>query len=211
MRRLVRYAVALTILAAAIVSAARWIGRYGRPLAVAAWFTNPDGATCERPCLFGIIPGETSYQDAIRLIEQHSLTRSLVRRNFEGESVLFATPSVGVVIWGQPDGTVARVARLRFNNLDVGMPISLLRDSSLVELILYLGSPTNATYGGDVTYLQYRACRMRIVIIKPDPVQQRRLEYEEWVFEVALSASDDLDLGVPWRGFTISTRYLSAR
>ncbi len=216
MRSLIRFAIAFTILAAAMVSVSRLIGGHGHPLAVAAWFTNPDGATCERPCLFGIIPGETSYQDAIRLIEQHSLTRSLVRVTLEGEGepVVFAGLGAKVTIWSQLGGTVGRV---EVDNVEIHTADTPLRNSSLADLILYLGSPTNAIDGGPVTHLQYRSRCMTVVSVKSNPTQPIRLEYEDLLYAGVIYSAEwfgqsyGLLLGAPWRGFTISTRYLSAR
>src|SRR5262249_44610444 len=38
-------------------------------------FTNPDGSPCSQPCLFGIRPGVTTYDEAVRLLKAHPLTR----------------------------------------------------------------------------------------------------------------------------------------
>ncbi len=46
-------------------------------------FTMPDGSPCQMPCLFGIKAGETTLEDAIALVQTHSLTRNL--RLFAGD------------------------------------------------------------------------------------------------------------------------------
>src|SRR5262249_11028164 len=38
-------------------------------------FTNPDGSACQQPCLFGIRPGTTTYDQAVVLLKTHPLTR----------------------------------------------------------------------------------------------------------------------------------------
>jgi hypothetical protein len=47
------------------------------PLSFQALFTNPDGTSCNRPCLFGIRPGETTVDQAIWMIKLHPATRDL--------------------------------------------------------------------------------------------------------------------------------------
>jgi hypothetical protein len=59
-----------------VMAAVRWIGGT-QPLSLAAWFTNPDGTPCPYPCLFGIRPGVTRYEDALALIRSHPVTRHM--------------------------------------------------------------------------------------------------------------------------------------
>ena len=42
-----------------------------------AWFTDPFGARCDDPCLFGIEPGQISLDTAVRVLEMHPATRHL--------------------------------------------------------------------------------------------------------------------------------------
>ncbi|MEQ8672785.1 MAG: hypothetical protein RLP44_26900 [Aggregatilineales bacterium] len=48
-----------------------------------SFFTNPDGSRCEMPCLLGIRAGETTFEEAITLVQNHPLTHNL--RFFEGD------------------------------------------------------------------------------------------------------------------------------
>src|SRR5258707_6005019 len=40
-----------------------------------AFCSNPDGTPCKRPCLLGVRPGETSYEEALALLRAHPLTQ----------------------------------------------------------------------------------------------------------------------------------------
>lgn len=78
------------------ITLARQIGQ-SHALPLAAIFTTPDGTPCPEVCLFGAQPGKTTYQEAILLLQQHSVTRTLRRREsgnellsiFESESADF--------------------------------------------------------------------------------------------------------------------------
>jgi hypothetical protein len=57
-----------------------------------ALFTNPDGSPCAQPCLFGVRPGKTTLDDALKILDRHPLTHSLkqqpyVTLNAKGQSV----------------------------------------------------------------------------------------------------------------------------
>src|SRR5205809_660621 len=59
-----------------LICAAKAIGNLNEnPLT--GWFTNSDGSVCTMPCLFGIQPGITQYEDAIKIIQLHPVTRSM--------------------------------------------------------------------------------------------------------------------------------------
>lgn len=61
------------------------------------FFTNPDGSRCEMPCLLGIRPGETTFGEAITLVQNHPLTHNL--RLFEDD---FSTGLPTDEWWGKP-------------------------------------------------------------------------------------------------------------
>ncbi len=75
-RPLVRLTLSLIVILGIGMLVARAIGGT-QPNPVAAWRTNPDGSSCGESCLFGITPGVTTIDEAIKLIETHSLTRVL--------------------------------------------------------------------------------------------------------------------------------------
>src|SRR5690349_5351068 len=50
-------------------------GHFRPPMFLSTFMTNPDGTTCNRPCLFGIHPGETNLDQAKLILASHPLTR----------------------------------------------------------------------------------------------------------------------------------------
>jgi hypothetical protein len=73
---LFRFTVAILILIAAAIYGGRLIGSvHADPLSM--WFTNPDGLSCATPCLFGITPGVTDFEDAIEVLRRHPILRSM--------------------------------------------------------------------------------------------------------------------------------------
>lgn len=75
MSRLIRLALLLIVACTALIFAAQMIGSV-RPNPLSGLFTNADGTPCERPCLLGVRPGETTMGKAVALIRQHPLVRS---------------------------------------------------------------------------------------------------------------------------------------
>jgi len=73
MFRLIRLTLLLIVACAAAIFAAHLIGGT-RPNPLAILFTNPDGTPCQRPCLLGVRPGVTKYEDAVTLIRKHPFT-----------------------------------------------------------------------------------------------------------------------------------------
>ncbi len=70
MPRLIRLTLLLIVICAAAIFAARLIGST-RPNPLAILFTNPDGTPCQRPCLLGVRPGVTKYEDAVAILRTH--------------------------------------------------------------------------------------------------------------------------------------------
>src|SRR5207248_927370 len=44
---------------------------------IPALLTNPDGSSCQQPCLFGVQPGITNLSAALYLLQAHPFTRGL--------------------------------------------------------------------------------------------------------------------------------------
>ncbi len=115
MGRFVLLILALTGISATAVLGACVVGSPapGPQTAVMGIFSNPDGTPCRVPCLLGIRPGETRFDQAIVLIQTHPMTSNLnpVNRgrfySFEGPGMTLALfkatgseTEVGGIIWG---------------------------------------------------------------------------------------------------------------
>ena len=71
-----RAAMRLTLFLAAVVLFVRLFGGSRPPSLLDRAATNPDSTLCEYPCLFGIRPGNTSAEQARRLLASHPITRN---------------------------------------------------------------------------------------------------------------------------------------
>src|SRR5258708_14956239 len=65
----------LMIFFASVLIVMRTIGGM-RPTELATVFTNPDGSVCQRPCLFGIRPGQTTVKEAVVLLKSNPFMRN---------------------------------------------------------------------------------------------------------------------------------------
>ena len=72
MLRLFRLMLVLIAVHITLIGVAHLLTRNEHP-AFLDLFTNPDGTLCERPCLFGIQPGETSMDEALVILQTHWL------------------------------------------------------------------------------------------------------------------------------------------
>src|SRR5258706_6456660 len=43
------------------------------PLPLTVLFSNPDGTPCELPCLFGVRPEKTRFDDALAILQSHPM------------------------------------------------------------------------------------------------------------------------------------------
>src|SRR5258708_37549648 len=57
-----------------------------------AIFTNPDGSSCEKPCLFGVIPGQTTVEEGTTILQAHPYITNVLRlgtiKSGSGESII---------------------------------------------------------------------------------------------------------------------------
>jgi hypothetical protein len=70
MASLYRPITVLFIVFVGLITASR-LGGNSQPSSAVALFTSPDGTRCELPCLFGIRPRATAFNDALALLTAH--------------------------------------------------------------------------------------------------------------------------------------------
>src|SRR5713101_8684360 len=91
MKRIYSLYVGIIAVMASLILAVRLVSN-NQPNPLSALFTNPDGSPCVKPCLFGVRPGETTLDDALKILDRHPLTHSLKQQpyitlNAKGQSV----------------------------------------------------------------------------------------------------------------------------
>jgi hypothetical protein len=147
-------AILLTLLCAGGVMGARAAGRDNSP-AVAAIFTLPDGKPCVESCLFGVLPGQTRHDEAVRLLQIHPLTRkfSVVSTSpyrIEGHADLIMMVSFNAT----PDGVVDEITLANYIRYSVPATDSLIDlpdNGTLGDIFGMFGQPDflQMTNGGD--------------------------------------------------------------
>jgi hypothetical protein len=76
MKRLLLWVIILTVLFSGGIAVAGQRGIGAPKPAFAQWFTYPDGKPCPMPCLFGIRPGVTKFDDVKTILETHPLMQN---------------------------------------------------------------------------------------------------------------------------------------
>lgn len=111
---------------------------------LATLFANPDGKPCQRPCLFGVQPGLTSYTQAVELLRNHPFTRTF---QSEGIRNMFSDESLSVILSLDANDRVSGVTLISYSNSS-----PLARWGSLGDMLALLGVPN--TVERDAGYLQ---------------------------------------------------------
>lgn len=73
MKRLFLWITVLMVLFGGLIPFAGALGKTAPPPEFAKWFTYPDGSPCPMPCLFGIRPGVTRWEDINETLKIHPI------------------------------------------------------------------------------------------------------------------------------------------
>ncbi len=185
-----------------------------RPSQFALLFTNPDGTPCQRPCLFGVRPGETSYQHTIALLQTHPFTRRFEPNIDRG---IFSGPGLSVIVFLNDGDFVTRKAdRLnpqRVSRIDLVRTSDLASSTwaSLGEVVATLGDPDFVAVDDDSTRSYYLAASMTFFhsgntdgYVSPD-------DRFDCLFVSAHPPTTSWEPYVAaWHGFSSITRYRAA-
>ena len=106
MIKLVRSAFGCWVIFVLIIIAARWLPTDHQPITLATWLTNAAGQPCDKPCVLGIEPGITSFDQALRLVKEHPLTHALPMYYADRSEVLFPGDDIPLGIIRDTDGLV---------------------------------------------------------------------------------------------------------
>jgi hypothetical protein len=108
MKRLLLYIIILTALFSGGIALTSALGKTAPPPAFAQWFTTPDGSPCPMPCLFGIRPGVTKWDEVDSFLKSHPLLLNFkpldmtsaspesLQRSFVYQNTTARTPDFGL-------------------------------------------------------------------------------------------------------------------
>lgn len=154
-RKLVVYFLFLESFVIFITALTVAIGRL-RPSVVQSIFTTPDGTFCGQRCLFGVYPGSSTEDAAVKLLRTHPLLHnfevvSLHPFRIEGHNDWIMMVSFNTTPDGMVDEiTIARY--IRYGNRPAGeVPVALPEVGTLGDALSLFGSPdfVQLTAGGD--------------------------------------------------------------
>jgi hypothetical protein len=135
-------------------------------------FTNPDGSPCKMPCMFGIKPGETKYEDAVKLLREHPITRSLTNdsdiRDLDTLMLLDRSGHFAVWLFRDSNGSIRALAveRPSFPWLSVETSKSALAPISMGSTLAVLGVPDHVEFLDADTALYYLRYRLKIRLVR---------------------------------------------
>ena len=171
------------------------------------WFEDTYGIACTQPCLFGITPGVTRYDDALKMISQHSETRSMQKGAANSFGSVFGDERFSIMLTQTQNGYVGDITIT--NNVDYFTPIVAPDYFKLGQLIAAVGSPSHITlgdYGSSPDYYFFFEGRLVAQVwnadisCKIDPqVAYQTLELQNYDSR----GSDAL----PWKGFARRDKY----
>ena len=218
MLRVYRLVFSLMVLFAVVPLAARLIG-HGSTSPLTAMFADTDGASCRYPCLFGILPGKTTGEEAVAILKSHPLTRNLSALSTSPFMMVDMGSGASVMFTVTDEGKVDTIA-VQDDAAFVAAPdaISLLRSVSLGNAINALGQPDFlAMNHGYIAYYLRDAVTISVV-----HSANKQLSNTDRI-EGNLSVSRIMLAGVfscppaklswtvaPWLGFTNVGRYRAA-
>jgi hypothetical protein len=115
-RFLIGFAFVSMLLCAGGISLARSIGA-ARPTMLSQLFTAPDGSPCE--CLLGIIPGETSFEEGVAILDSHPLLAGQIRRvRGAGSEVQYLSRDTILLLAGDLRGGVVTIQLQAYLNTE---------------------------------------------------------------------------------------------
>ncbi len=195
---------------------------YGSPTPFATLFSNPDGVPCRLPCLFGIRPAETGFDDAIKIIRSHRLLGISqpykIKLSYTGSPIEFSGAWVGqsflsshilrISVYKDDDDKVSQIKLdIAYDDILTSQTVdqSLL---SLAEAINVLGLPTPSLdrYGfiSTIFYFQNNSIMVNVI---PTEFKSKRGLYEPHLTDrinlIEVTSPYEVSGGqLKWCGFT---------
>jgi len=212
MPRLLRFILLLIFIAALLMFAARLIGSTHSATQLATVMSQPDGTACNHPCLFGVRPGETSFEQAVAILHAHPLTHEA--KWLTALTLQLNGPPAYVGFSITPDKVIDSIT-LSDNMEDTGIPVpgSLADSIPLGELILAFGAPNIALPGSDYFVASFPTVGVIAAVARPDDLRayvRPDTHMNMVMIYVVRPCQLPVNLYVhPWAGFKTFLRYLN--
>jgi hypothetical protein len=125
-----------------------------------AIFRAPDGTPCEGPCVFGVMPGQTSLAEAENLLNHHGYTRDLMLNNQTEGHRQYMTPDDTLIVTLRMDeqNVITWISTgFEENVLSYGDSLALLGEPELVRFAARDGGGfLSLRYDGNLVISSYQ-------------------------------------------------------
>jgi hypothetical protein len=172
-------------------------------------FTNPDGTRCHDACLFGVYPGQQTFDEALATLKNHPFTRDM-QIGFYRDGMWFKGKGALISIIRREENRVNSIRLQHQNKLylppDETYP---LIDLMLGETISVLGIPDKLTVTTRTVSSYYYVNRM--VITTSLSHTRHSVDSSEHVDSITVFAPDTafaVTAASRWNGFANSRLYL---
>jgi hypothetical protein len=162
MNSFVRLPIAIVILFAVIAVTSGGLVMAARQSEPQSWaiFRVPNGQTCDSPCLFGVIPGQTSLAEAENLLNHHRYTRDLILNNQTEGHRQYITPDDTLIVtlrMDEQNRVTSISAGFEENVLSYGGSLALLGEPELVRFAARDGGGfLSLRYDGNLVISSYQ-------------------------------------------------------
>ena len=184
-------------------------------------FTQPDGSACERPCLLGVRPGDTTFDAAIALLKTHPVTRDLEFKVINYRMNLFNGRGLTVIVLKTPGGNVASIGVQFFPSKffpssspsEESRPASPVQSESFGDVVAFLGPPSAvySTSSNDAMWSYYFSDQLIVGTVLESPLTgTNRINVRDSVDFISLVTSRRFQTPgtvAHWFGFTGAGQY----
>ncbi len=161
-------------------------------------FTNPDGTACDRPCLFGVRPGQTSYAEAVTTLHAHPFPRDFAVDLRQG---ILRGPAARVILHRVAGQTLSEIDLVRT------APGSQMAWGPLGNVVAWLSVPDWTSLNSDFTVSYYLTDHL---VFHHSHNAVDRIGLDDRLEEVGVFAQlPPVPPGATsWFGFSTASRYL---
>ncbi|MBX3065419.1 MAG: hypothetical protein KF726_20760 [Anaerolineae bacterium] len=217
MRNLIRLTILTLALLTTAVGGSRAFGQRHQVFTLADWLLDSAGKPCAEPCILGIRPGVTSFDEALHLLQIHPLTHDLTMYTANRVEVMFLGDDVRIGVVEDSDGLVYSIhlepQRRDISSVPAGAPTLRL---TLGELVNVLGAPDafqlRQTRTGPVNIATYFAHNLTIINYRRTGEVS---PYDPFIY-IFMYRQDSAsvyqpDVAASWRGFGMARMYFRNR
>jgi hypothetical protein len=210
--------IVLLIVVARLIGGAH--GSLFTKLTTALW-TNPDGSACEHPCMFGVHPYMTGYEESKGKLREHPFTREaretelVTEKTKSHKSQDFVKEDISIHVSWYTDYVTNTYLTFDYPprerpNGGLHLPVPKFR---LGDVIATLGTPDQSSYGPEnigngqnVIAVYYEKYRLGFIC---QPTGNRRLNVDNPLVGIVVLGPTLRLMKTEWKGFTHYQRGLT--